>query len=318
MKKLFLHILFLFCTITYASAVEKTVGVKISFADIKTGQNILTADDNYMNRMAPAEIAIRSASQTPDKTTHDLKALYQENVLEWTEQEKHDIKQLIEKNREKIDKLSPLLPSDVILVKTTNKVEGGMPHTRANAIILPIMGEPMSEYLFFHELFHILSRHQKDRHQSLYALIGFKPCVFLNNDELRAQSLTNPDVPSEGYYLPVEIDHKPSAVMTFLHTTKKAFDPEIKGGFGGHFGFGLLKVKVDNGKCLIDIDDKNQAQIFDPDTVPDFFAAIGHNTSYIIHAEEVLADNFAFAMLGKKDLPNPEVTEHLKIWLGLK
>ncbi len=291
---------------------------KYSFAHIKAGQAILTADDNYMNRMSAAEIAIRTRSEVADKSVADLKALYMNNILEWTEAEKAQISKLVADNRDRLSQIQHLLPAEITFIKVNDMVEGGLPHTRSNAIILPLSDKPLSETLFYHELFHVLSRNQKDRHHGLYGLIGFKPCNFIANDPFSAMSLTNPDVPAEGYYLPVTIEGEPAAIMTFLHTARDAFDPAIKQGFSGHFGFGLLKVKTDAGKCTVDTDAGGKAQILPPATVPDFFAAIGQNTQYIIHPEEVLAENFVFAMTGKADLPSPEVPARLKAWLTKK
>ncbi len=289
-----------------------------TFADIKRGQEILTADDNYMNRMSAAEIAIRTSSVTADKTVQDLKALYSANILEWTEAEKAQITALIAANKDRLAAIQHLLPAEVTFIKVNNKVEGGLPHTRANGIILPVTGKALSEKLFYHELFHILTRAQKNNHHSLYNLIGFMPCDFTANEQISAMTLTNPDVPATGYYLPVSIDGMPSAIMTFLHAARPAFDPSIERGFGGHFGFGLLKVTTSDGKCAMDPDAAGKAQILNPASVEDFFAAIGKNTDYIIHPEEVLAENFVFAMMGKTDLPNPEIPARLKVWLTKK
>jgi len=286
-----------------------------SFSDRERGQQILTADDNYMNRMSAAEIAIRTSSVTADKTVQDLKKLYQASVLDWSKAEIAHITALVSANKKKLTSLQHLLPAEVTFIKVNDKVEGGLPHTRANAIILPLSGGPLTEKLFYHELFHVLSRHQLDKHHSLYGLLGFKPCDYRGNDEVNAKSLTNPDVPAAGYYLPVTLDGQASAIMTYLHAARAAFDPTIEKGFGGHFGFGLLKVKTDDGKCIVDTDAEGKAQLLNPAATADFFAAIGRNTSYIIHPEEVLAENFVFVMMGKKDLPNPEVMERLKTWL---
>ncbi len=288
------------------------------FADIKRGQEILTADDNYMNRMSAAEIAIRTSSVTADKTVQDLKALYAANILEWTEAEETQILELIAANEDRLATIQHLLPAEIIFIKVNNKVEGGLPHTRANGIILPVTGKALSEKLFYHELFHVLTRAQKNNHHSLYNLIGFMPCDFTANEQVSAMTLTNPDAPAEGYYLPVSIDGAPSAIMTFLHAARPAFDPSIERGFGGHFGFGLLKVSARDGKCTMAPDAEGKAQILNPATVEDFFTAIGNNTDYIIHPEEVLAENFVFVMMGKTDLPNPEITERLKRWLTTK
>jgi hypothetical protein len=210
------------------------------------------------------------------------------------------------------------LPTEVIFIKVSDQVEGGLPHTRANAIVLPLSEKPLNATLFYHELFHVLSRNLAARHDSLYDLIGFKPCDFTATAEIKGKMLTNPDVPAEDYYLPVTIEGTASTIMTFLHAAYPAFNPDVKGGFGGHFGFGLLKVKVNDGRCTVNPDQAGKAQILNPGTVPEFFAAIGQNTGYIIHPEEVLADNFVFVMTDNQDLPNPEIPARLGTWLGLK
>jgi hypothetical protein len=43
-----------------------------------------------------------------------------------------------------------------------------------------------------------------------------------------------------------------------------------------------------------------------------FFEQVGNNTRYIIHPEEILADNFSYAVLGKTGLPNQEIVEEMK------
>ncbi|MBL4613101.1 MAG: hypothetical protein JKY91_05095 [Emcibacter sp.] len=314
MKKLALLLSVYFALGTVGNAAE----TQFIFADIKSGQAILTADDNYFNRMSKAEIAIRSQSPVANKSPHDLKNQYKANVLDWTEQEKAQITQLVADNRDKLNSLRALLPAQIIFIKVTDLVEGGLPHTRANAIVLPLTDKPLSEKLFYHELFHVLSRQQKAQHDSLYALIGFKPCDFTANDHLRTISLTNPDVPAEGYYLPVHIEGQAAAIMPMLHTARPVYDPDIEGGFGGHFAFGLLKLTLDERKCTVAAGPDGKAEFLNPTTVTDFFAAIGHNTGYIIHPEEVLADNFVFVMMDKKDLPNPEIPARLKTWLGIE
>lgn len=316
MKK---HWILIVCFITAGfSYAADSPTPKFTFASIKTGQDILSANDNYMNRMSPAEIAIRAFSTSADKTANDLKSLYKANVLTWTDAEKAQLTTLVTNLQGKLKGINHLLPEEIIFVKVNNKVEGGLPHTRANAIIFPEAKLPVTDNLFLHELFHILSRAQQAKHASLYNLIGFQPCNFKPNQEIQAKTLTNPDVPAEAYYLPAEIDGAAAAIMTFLYASTEAFDPSIERGFGGHFGFGLLQVTVNDGTCRVALDSAGKAKILDPSTVPEFFAAIGKNTSYIIHPEEVLADNFVFLMLDKQDLPNPEIPSRLKAWLALK
>ena len=51
--------------------------------------------------------------------------------------------------------------------------------------------------------------------------------------------------------------------------------------------------------------------LLDPDDVPGYHEQIGRNTRYIIHPEEILADNFVFLLDGRIDLPTPRVVEQM-------
>jgi len=52
--------------------------------------------------------------------------------------------------------------------------------------------------------------------------------------------------------------------------------------------------------------------IYKLDEVTNFFEQIGNHTKYIIDPEEITADNFAFWINGKKDLPRPEIVDKIR------
>jgi hypothetical protein len=39
---------------------------------------------------------------------------------------------------------------------------------------------------------------------------------------------------------------------------------------------------------------------------------VGRNTQYIIHPEEILADNFALLVLGESKIPTPEILQKMR------
>lgn len=50
-----------------------------------------------------------------------------------------------------------------------------------------------------------------------------------------------------------------------------------------------------------------------------FLEQVGENTNYLIHPDEILADNFVLLVTGKKGVPSPEVVEKLgKVLAGGK
>jgi len=53
--------------------------------------------------------------------------------------------------------------------------------------------------------------------------------------------------------------------------------------------------------------------LLSPDQVFGFLEQIGMNTTYIMHPEEILAENFTFLVQGKKGLPTPEILRKMKL-----
>lgn len=287
------------------------------FATKETAIRILTADDEYLTNMKPIEIALQIGSPTADKTIDDLKAFYAANVIEWPEAEKELMKALLVTQKKKLAKIAHLLPKTVYLIKVTSAVESGIPHTRGNAFVSPVRERSLSTKLFFHQIFHIISRNNRKRSAELYKAIGFEHCDFHPNAEVDKYTIRNPEAPFTEYYLPVEINGKDTYVMSYLHTTYDGFDPTVKRGFDGHISGDLLEVTVENDICKPVIKADGSPSIYKHDEVPDFYEKVGRNTTFDIHPEEIIADNFAFLMMGKEDLPNPEILDEIEDWLDV-
>ena len=56
----------------------------------------------------------------------------------------------------------------------------------------------------------------------------------------------------------------------------------------------------------------NALVLLDADSVPEYFGAIGLNTRYIIHPEEILADNFILLARGERKVRTPRILEELE------
>ena len=52
--------------------------------------------------------------------------------------------------------------------------------------------------------------------------------------------------------------------------------------------------------------------LLDAGNVPEYFTAIGLNTRYIIHPEEILADNFILLVRGERKVRTPRILEELE------
>lgn len=291
--------------------------VEFKFADAEKAKEILLAQDDYFNRLSAAEIAIRMNSVTADKTAADLKAQYEANITDWAPEDIAQFEAVLEANWASFERIAHLLPDTVYFIRGTNKLEGGLPHTQANAIIIQDNNPALSAYLFFHETFHVLTRHNADKHASLYGLLGFKACMLNEPAALAATHLTNPDEPlGFDYYVNLPDGDGEISVMPYLYAAYPAFNPEVEGGFPGHFGFGLMQLEVKDGICSPMLNEDGSPILLNPGETPAFFEAIGRNTGYIIHVEETLADNFVLLLLGSEQpLPNPEIPEALGAWI---
>jgi hypothetical protein len=49
-----------------------------------------------------------------------------------------------------------------------------------------------------------------------------------------------------------------------------------------------------------------------PEEVSGFFEQDRHNTKYVIHPEEILADDFALVILDEQNVPSPEILEKMR------
>lgn len=85
------------------------------------------------------------------------------------------------------------------------------------------------------------------------------------------------------------------------------------GDFFKYLNVGFLSIKGDVNKSVELVG--NKPVIYNIKQVTEFFEQVGKNTQYIIHPEEILADNFAFAILNKTRLPNQDIVDKIKMKL---
>lgn len=97
--------------------------------------------------------------------------------------------------------------------------------------------------------------------------------------------------------------------MPILFSNTPDYDPVRDGGFFSYLQLGFL---------IVSRNPKTRADVLAPQQVSGFFEQIGRNTEYIIHPEEILAENFALLMIGRRDVPSPDLLDRLRQALGQK
>ena len=221
---------------------------------------------------------------------------------------------LFEALRTKIEAWKLNLPPVVLLVKTSGQEEG-VAYCRGPAIVLPrnVLGAQQQRLpsLLPHELFHVLSSHNARLREALYASIGFQACnrVALPGP-LASRKITNPDAPVNDHYLTIELDGRPAEVMPVLYSKIDRYNPAQGGTLFAYLEFKLMLLENDAGVRRAALSG-GRPTLLDPKSTPGFAEQVGRNTSYTIHPEEILAENFVFLLNGRIDLPSPRVVEQM-------
>ncbi len=99
--------------------------------------------------------------------------------------------------------------------------------------------------------------------------------------------------------------------ILFSHSEK--YDPSRGGEFFNYLQFRLLLVERDTASGEVEpLRANGELHLIGPAQAKGFSEQIGRNTGYVIHPEEVLADNFALLVLGKANVPSPDVLQKIE------
>lgn len=298
----------LLCISTAALAQKK---ISYRFATKAEAQMLITDIDNFTNKLNSLDINLRLGKEDGRKS--ELLRLAMNETLNWSDEDKKKITAAFKSLQAKIDKqkLKIKYPHEIILVKTSMKEEMNVTaYTRKNWIAL---GEDFInkatkdnlEYLLAHEMFHLLTRNDKNFKKSVYSVIGFEVTdreLFFPIDIVE-RKISNPDIEQYDSYAEFTIDGTKQKCSMIIYSDKAY----TTGGLSDYLNVGLIPLD-DN---LIPLRTDGKTIIYGIDKAEDFYDKVGRNTKYTINPEEILADNFAYLLIQKKDLPNPEIIKNI-------
>lgn len=284
----------------------------VKFTSLEKARELLLQDDEFTNSWSQFDIDSRMHKQNSNK--EELFDFIAEQAREWTEREINKLQDIFTELDEQILTRDYQLdfPQEIYFIKTTAKEEGGAGgYTRANYVVLKddILSGPKAalKKTIVHELFHILTRANPDFREAMYAIIGFQlmnPIEY--PDVLKSYRITNPDAPQNDSYIRLTVNGNPVDCMMVLYSSQ-----DYSGGeFFKYLNVGFLQLEGDNQKNVLFVNGK--PAIYTLQQVSGFFEQVGKNTQYIIHPEEIMADNFAFALLNRSGLQNPEIVDKIK------
>ncbi len=300
------------------TAAEAELPVQVTVADSARAAIEILDDDmqGFFDRITLIDMAIQmkkpiGLNETRQMRLPQYKAFLASDVADFSEAEARLIQAVTQRAlADLMHYLSPrALPAELILIKTKGKHYGaGVWYTREECIIIPAdaleRGQEEELYtVMLHEIFHVWSRYHRPQRDSLYALIGFRAWEELPIElpqVLAKQLLLNPDGLEAGYYITLQDEEgQPLFAMPFIYTRSKNFSPG-KPDFFSYLSFDLFPAEVGPDRIRVRALPDGSSPI-DLRQHPEFFQQITRNTQYIIHPDEILADNFMFLVLTEKD-----------------
>ena len=287
---------------------------QVHFATVAEARVHLAKRDVYIKGLSPFERAAKIKQAGPVSTGQYIEFI-QGQALEWDAADKAKLREVIAAAKPKLAKFAKHLPRRITLIKTTGKDEGAAPYTRGTSIVLPRRTASQSakglERLFYHELFHIISRGNPRLRDQLYEIIGYKKCgvVSLPGD-MMPRRISNPDAPVVEHCIRVSKDGEcRTGSPRCCSRARRSTTLKVGGTFFRYLEFRLMQIDRKTSAAILK---DSKPLLLKPDAVEGFFEQIGRNTNYIIHPEETLANNFVHLMTAKQDLKNPEIPKKIE------
>jgi hypothetical protein len=300
------------CSPALAVDIPLTDHTVLRFADVREGIEALTKRDDFIASLSPFDRQVRLKTGR-DVSEQELLAYIPMHVLPWTAGDRALLTPIIESMAKKLAHWKLPLPPVVLLVKTDGEEDSRAAYCRGAAIVLPanMLANKRLDKILPHELFHVLSNQNLELRQKLYNSIGFRKCneVALPGP-LADRKITNPDAPLNNQYITVVQDGRKMELMPVLFSKSPRYDAARGGTLFAYLEFKLMALENENGVRRAAVAN-GQPILFEPDSVPGFAEQVGTNTYYIIHPEEILADNFVFLLNGRADLPSQRVVQEM-------
>ena len=277
---------------------------RVTFADLDRAQKILGHKDRWAKQLSDFDMGanLKTAEPTDLKEFLDFAAAAARG---WTAQEKDNWQPLVGRLSDAMTGLNLHVPN-IDLVKTSGEEEFGSAYTRRHAIMFPesMASLPMTDsrrayFLLAHEVFHVLSRTDSLLRDDLYALLGFKTVDgFEYPAELEDRRISNPDAFEYLHTLTVQSGSESVDVMPVIQSLLPLNEVIQLPNFFAALDIVLLAVDAGTGEALRDGNgDLIKYNFGNTNWIP----LMLRNSSYIIHPEEILADNFATLMEWRSD-----------------
>jgi hypothetical protein len=290
---------------------------KVSLLDSADAAKAIVQDDldKFFEHITAIDAAVQMKKNAPLSMSHDsmvasYKNYLQTDVTGFTKEEAAFVAKAMNEAFQLVGKVSQrYFPEDIRLIKTkAHHYDAEMYYTRENCIVIPAPILKQKNYDAFlqtmlHEISHIITRLNPNVKAQLYALVGFKKIEMPLDmpDALRRRMLTNPDgVDINWANTLTSATGKTVFTLPLIYAKDTLFDPK-KPDFGDYLGWNYYELapSADNKMLVVQTVGNRQQSTLDTRGINDLFLK-NYNTAYIIHPDEIVADNFSLLMLSQK------------------
>ena len=278
---------------------KKNTKIKYRFADLNEAQKLYLSNTEYLDNFSQYDLDYKLNKK--NATLKEFKDFGVSQMLEFTDKEKEIISNQIAKMEKTLEKQEMNLPfnEEIIFIKSTQKEENGsLAYTHGTQIYLGknifnyfddinIRKNFYFESVFWHELFHCITRSNKIFRKDMYQIIHFTVMEkdFIIPKSIYDISISNPDVEHHDSYATFSINGKNIDCYMVLTASKPFNEP-------GDSFFNCMQ------SSIVPIDSKGEYYL--PEDTDNFWEIFGENTSYVIDPEECMADNFSYAILNEE------------------
>jgi hypothetical protein len=321
-------VLILFCGFFMACRTDKKnteiqlSGIqKVLLLDSLAASKAIVKDDieHFFDKIQSVDMMIQTkhsydSTAKRDMILSDYKTFIQHDVEDFTKAESDFLVKVMTETFELCNAVSSkIYPNEIKLVKTKGKHYGDDTYyTRENLIVIPkaaLIKPNYDEFLkvMLHEISHIYTRTNPTTKAQLYASIGFKRIVqpLEINDSLRKRILMNPDGIDENWATVLTLDKgKEAFTIPLIYANEVSFKRD-KQEFFQYLGWNYYEItpSVSGNNLTVQTVGNLQKSTLNTTGINKLFKD-KFNTDYIIHPDEIIADNFAIALLSHK---NPKI-----------
>lgn len=281
--------------------------------------------DGFFEQIGLLDMSIQLGQLLPDTVSRDIalglyKKKLQEEVADFSIEERLLLRNLLDEASLLCHAISPkLLPPRLEFIKVKGTCYGdGVFYTRENRIIIPASELSNSDpeallRTLLHEIFHVYSRSHPRQRLQLYSLIGFHPLkgTLVMNENLKRRRLTNPDGVDCAYAIQLRTPWGQTIEAIPLIITKKDnYPPDSLPAFRESIFFELFRVEQQPDSTYLVWSRDDGSPMFSLLDDSDLYRQIGDNTNYIIHPDEIIADNFALLALSHSHRKNYRLNQY--------